>query len=138
MRKAIRKFYSLSEALNFTKIKTRETLGRYVSRYQYAEWAKGKVWKKVTKGKNQTSTRYIISNDWIKEFNQRYEENRLVEHALFIADEPRYTLTDIKNYCDKHKIVLVKDYIKLTREEEELFSTPPIQDKKIYQSYTSK
>jgi len=112
--------YSLREAVKFTPLKTRETLARYVNRYQGAAWSIGKIWiKKKTFRKNKTSIRYIISREWIKEFNKRYNAGKLNEYAIFTADELRYTLKDIITYCKKNKIATVQEFIKKKQNEEQ-------------------
>lgn len=113
------KYYSLREAIKLTPIKARETLARYINRYQGAAWSVGKVWiKKREVRKGVTSMRYIISNDWIKTFNKLYKADKLIEHSVFKPDSPRYTLDDIEDYCFKKKITEVAVFIHKKRNEE--------------------
>lgn len=113
-------YYSLREAVKYTPLKTRETLARYINRYQGADWSIGKIWiKKREIGKQRTSVRYIISGEWIKEFNKRYKSGSLTEHAIFTPDELRYTLKDIMSYCNKNEITTVKQFIEKKQNDEQ-------------------
>ena len=118
-------YYSLRDAVSFTPLKARETLARYVNRYQGADWSIGKVWiKRKAIGKSNTSVRYIISGEWIKEFVKRYNAGKLSEHSIFSTDDLRYTLKDIINYCRKNNISTVQAFIKKKLDEEQKNISP--------------
>jgi len=115
----ISKNYSLREAINYVPLKTKDTLSRYVNRYQGADWSVGKIQiKKRAKGKGKTSTRYVISGEWIREFNKLYTAGKLTGYAIFTPDEVRYTLKDMLKYCEDNGIVTVQEFIKKKNEEE--------------------
>ena len=115
----ISKNYSLREAINYVPLKTKDTLSRYVNRYQGADWSIGKIQiKKRGEGKGKTSTRYVISGEWIREFNKRYKAGKLTGYVIFTPDEVRYTLKDMLKYCEENHIVTVQEFIKKKNEEE--------------------
>ena len=112
-------YYSLREAIKHTPLKSRETLSRYIKRYQGADWFTDKIWvKRDKKPSGKFFTRYVISGEWIKEFNKRYKANKLNEHSIFTVDSVRYTLNDIVKYCEKNNIKSVNQFIKLKKDEE--------------------
>jgi len=117
----INSYYSLREAVKFTPLKTRETLSRYINRYQGSNWSKNKIWiKGRTSGKGRTSVRYVISGKWIKEFNKQYNAGKLVEHNIFSSDnEIRYTLKDIVDYCKRKKILTIKEFVNNKQNEKQ-------------------
>lgn len=122
-------YYSLRKAIEFTPFSSKETLARYINRYQGASWSIGKIWiKKREIGKGKTSVRYIISGNWIREFNKLYKAGKLNEHTIFTPDELRYTLKDIINYCKKNKIETIQEFVTKKQNEEEK-SVPPARNR---------
>lgn len=115
----VNKFYSLREAINYVPLKTKDTLSRYVNKYQGAKWSVGKVWiKKRAEGKGKTSKRYIISGEWIKEFNKRYKAGKLNKYNIFSPDETRYTVTDLRNISKATGVISVEELLGTIQNEE--------------------
>jgi hypothetical protein len=119
MEKKEQKYYSLRSAVKLTPIKGRETLARYIHRYQGAEWSQGKIWiREKQTNRGVTSMRYVISEEWIKTFNKLFKAKKLIEYSVFLPDKLRYTLEDIERYCEENGIELIKDFISKKRNEE--------------------
>lgn len=113
-------FYSINRAVRCTKLKSRAVLAMYVKRYLGASWSTGKVWRKkfINPKTGNTSYRYVIAGEWIKEFNKRYNSGRLTIHKKTNIEPVRYTLDDIRGYCREHKIYTIEKFLEVKQHEE--------------------
>ena len=108
--------YTFSKALEFMPFKSKETFAKYIKKYQGAEWSVGKI--TIIKSTGATGKRYLISGQWIKDFKQKYKTGKLKIYNNFSADEVRYTLLDIVEFCKKNKIKTVKEFVESKKYEQ--------------------
>jgi hypothetical protein len=114
-------YYSLRQAVKYSSIKSREFFSIYVNQYLGADWSVGKIWVKkfINPKTGNTSYRYIISGEWLKEFNKRYNSGELRIFNISEKTKPiKYTLDDIRSYCRKRKIYTIEKFLEIKQHEE--------------------
>jgi hypothetical protein len=110
--------YSLRQATDYTLITSREFLTKYIDKYETADWSLGRIWIRRNGGKGRTATRYVISGKWISEFNKRYKAGRLNILKPEAKQPAKFTLDEIRIYCESRGISLISDFLTSVQNEE--------------------